>query len=391
MASDKEKLYQERLKRYTTAMDVGKPDKVPIKLNLSEFMAKYAGFKLQEIYYDLDKNIAAVSKVMAELDLDVIPSPPSLWWASLHDTVGAKYLKFAGHQLEANQQFQYVEGEYMLAGDYDEFIADPTKWILNKYLPRIHEELAEPGSYRANLALLKGAAAMVKSTNAMQQAAKMWKSEIGAPGGTSGLTKAPFDTFGDTLRGLNGIMLDIRKRPDKLLKAMEVVIPHNVFYGMATAGGDTVLPAFMPLHRGSYPFLNPKQWDTYYWPTLKRLLEELWARGKRTLFYAEGNWTPYLEKIAELPDKCIVFHVDQTDMAKAKQILGGRFCLSGNVPNTLLAYGKPDEVREYCKRLINDYAADGGFIVDAAGVMQTDVKVENVVALIETVREYGVY
>lgn len=391
MAIDKEQLYQERLKRYTTALDAGKPDKVPIRLALSEFMAKYAGFTLQEIYYEMDKNIAATNKILADFDLDVAPGTPSIWWASLHDAVGAKYLKFAGHQLEKNRQFQYVEGEYMLADEYDEFIADPTKWILNTYLPRIHEDFAEPGSFRANMALIKGSAAMVMAAGAGHQAGAIWAKEFGAPPSGSGFSKAPFDTLGDTLRGLTGIMKDLRRQPDKVLAAVEMLVPHNVYYGLATAGGDTTFPAFMPLHRGSFPFLNPKQWDTFYWPTLKRVLEELWSRGKRTLFYAEGNWTPYLEQIAELPDKSIVFHVDQTDMAKAKKILGGRFCLSGNVPNTMMAYGKPQEVREYVKRLLHDYAADGGFIIDTAGVMQTDVKVENVAALIEATRDYGVY
>lgn len=391
MASDKEKLFQERLNRYTTALNAEKPDKVPIRLQLSEFMAKYAGFTLQEIYYDMDKNIAAVNKVLDDFDMDVIGGTPSLWWASLHDAVGAKYLKFAGRQLDPNQQFQYVEEEYMVAEDYDAFIENPTQWIMDTYLPRIHSEFAEPGSMRANLALVKGSAAMVMSTGANQQAAAHWAKEYGMPLSIAGFSKAPFDTLGDTLRGLKGIMMDLRKRPEKVLAATEMLVAHNIFYGLATAGGDTQLPAFMPLHRGSFPFLNPKQWDTFYWPSLKKVLEGLWANGKRTLFYAEGNWTPYLEKIAELPDRSIVFHVDQTDMAKAKEIFGGRFCLSGNVPNTLMAYGKPEEVKEYVKRLIHDYAADGGFIMDTAGVMQTDVKVENMVALIEATREFGVY
>lgn len=186
-------------------------------------------------------------------------------------------------------------------------------------------------------------------------------------------------------------MKDLIRNKDKVRAATEMLVAHNIYYGMATAGGDTQLPVFMPLHRGAFPFLNPKQWDEFYWPSLKKVIEGLWAMGKRTLFYAEGNWTPYLEKIAELPEKSIVFHVDMTDMALAKKILGGRFCISGNVPNTLLAYGKPQEVSDYVKRLIDDYAADGGFIIDAAAVIQADAQVENIRALIETAREYGVY
>jgi uroporphyrinogen-III decarboxylase len=391
MSSQMEKAYQERLNRYVTALNVGKPDKVPIRLQISEFSAKYAGFTLQEIYYDAEKNIAAATKLIQDFDMDTCPGAPNLWWAPLHDAVGAKYLKFAGRDLEENRQFQYVEEEYMKPEDYDAFIADPTKWIMDCLLPRIHEEFAEPGSFRANMALVKGAAAMVMDTGAKAQAAQMWREQYGYPTSIAGMHKAPFDTLGDVLRALRGIMIDLRKRPDKVLAALDVLVDHNIFYGMATNGGNTTLPNFLPLHRGAYPFLNEKQWDTFYWPTLKKVIEGLWEKGIRTMFYAEGNWTPYLEKIAELPDKSIVFHVDQTDIDKAHKILGGRFCISGNVPNTLLSYGKPEEVSDYCKRLIDNYAADGGFIMDAAGVIQYDAKVENIRALVETTREYGVY
>ncbi|AFM00717.1 MULTISPECIES: uroporphyrinogen decarboxylase family protein [Desulfitobacterium] len=384
-------LYQERLARYLTAMEGKKPDKVPIRLQLSEFMAKYAGLDLQEVYYDLDKNIEAADKILADFDVDVIMGGPSLWWGTLHDAVGAKYLKFAGHQLAPNQQFQFVEKEYMVPEDYDAFIENPTQWILESFLPRIHKEFSEPGSFRANIALIKGAAGMVMVNERNKQAVDHWAQNYGMPIGVSGMVKAPFDTLGDTLRGLKGIMRDLRRRPEKVLSAMEVLVPHNIYYGLATSEGDRILPAFLPLHRGSYPFLNPHEWDTFYWPSLKKVIESLWAQGKRTMFYAEGNWTPYLEKIEELPEASIVFHVDQTDISKAKAALGHKFCISGNVPNSLMAYGSRSQVSEYVKRLLHDYAADGGFIMDTAGIMQTDVKVENVMALIETTRQYGVY
>jgi len=71
-------LYEEKLKRYTTAMDVGKPDKVPIRLNPSEFVAKYAGLTHQEIYYEQDKNMGSVNKFLDDFDIDALLAPPSL-------------------------------------------------------------------------------------------------------------------------------------------------------------------------------------------------------------------------------------------------------------------------------------------------------------------------
>ena len=43
MSTTTEDLYQQRLKRYVTAMRNEKPDRVPIRPFVAEFTAKYAG------------------------------------------------------------------------------------------------------------------------------------------------------------------------------------------------------------------------------------------------------------------------------------------------------------------------------------------------------------
>jgi hypothetical protein len=71
--------------------------------------------------------------------------------------------------------------------------------------------------------------------------------------------------------------------------------------------------------------------------------------------------------------------------------VGHKFCLSGGIPNDLLAFGKPDEVRAYCKKVIDGVARDGGYIMDASAIMQDDTAIENVRAMTEATRQYGVY
>ena len=96
--------------------------------------------------------------------------------------------------------------------DYDAFIADPTQWLLNNYLPRINEEFAEPGSYRASAAMIKGGAGMVIQTGQMMQAYSAMGATVWHAPRVYRLRQAPFDTLGDTLRGLSGIMMDIHRR-----------------------------------------------------------------------------------------------------------------------------------------------------------------------------------
>jgi hypothetical protein len=109
------------------------------------------------------------------------------------------------------------------------------------------------------------------------------------------------------------------------------------------------------------------------------------------LFYAEGNWTEHLEAFTELPAHSIVFHVDRSDIAQVAKVLGGKFCVSGGLPNTLLGYGTPQQVRDHCKKLIDTLGRDGGYIMDASAIIQNDAQVENIRAMTEFTREYGVY
>jgi uroporphyrinogen-III decarboxylase len=129
----------------------------------------------------------------------------------------------------------------------------------------------------------------------------------------------------------------------------------------------------------------------FFWPTLKPIIEEIWAHGHQVLFYAEGNWNAHLDSFVELPEGSIVYHVDQADIFEAHKKIGHKFCISGGIPNFLLGYGTPKQVRERCKQVIDGVAGDGGYIMDASAIVQDDAKVENMKAMTEFTREYGVY
>jgi uroporphyrinogen-III decarboxylase len=77
-------------------------------------------------------------------------------------------------------------------------------------------------------------------------------------------------------------------------------------------------------------------------------------------------------------------------MVKAKEILGDTVCIRGNVPLSILVGGTPDDVRKYCKKLIDTAGKGGGFIMDTATGVD-DAKIENVRAMFDFTREYGVY
>ncbi len=147
----------------------------------------------------------------------------------------------------------------------------------------------------------------------------------------------------------------------------------------------------LALHKGDDAHMNPLQFETFYWPTLRAVALALIDEGFIPLFFAEGKMDSRLEVIArDLPKGKTVWLLDRTDMAHAKATLGQVAALQGNVPLSLLATGTPEDVRQYCRRLIEVAAPGGGFLLDSGAVIY-DAKEANVRAMIQAARDYGVY
>ena len=393
-----EALYQERLNRYLTAMRNEKPDRIPIRPFVAEFTAKYAGYSCQEVVHDYDKAFAAARKCAADYDWDAVVSNMVYVWTGLSQAIGLRYYGIPGIGVPPNMGFQYIEPPedkaFMRPDEYDHLIDDPTDFLFNVWLPRVSTEVCgvgDPSTYRNNLSFLKGGMAMMSYFNAFGRQDALLRSESGTVSAIAGIFKAPFDIIADKMRGYVGLTMDMFERPQKVLAACEALMPHLLNVAMTSADPARQVPIGYWMHRGCVPFVSRKTFDTHYWPTVKPIIEELWKNGHQTLFYAEGDWTAHLDSFAELPDRSIVYHVDRGDIFKTHNKIGHKFCLSGGIPNMLLSYGKPDEVREYCKKVIDGVAADGGYIMDASAIMQNDTSIENLRAMTEFTREYGVY
>ena len=398
MAQDMEKLYQERLKRYTTALRNGKPDRIPIRPFVAEFTAKYAGFTCQEVVHDYNKAFIAARKCMADFDWDAAVSNMVYVWTGLTQAIGLKYYGVPGIDVPADKGFQYHEpsenNAFMKPEDYDLLIESPTEFLFNVWLPRASADVAEigsPSTYRNNLSFLKGGMAMLSYFYAFGPQAEAMRKESGTVSAIAGIFKAPMDIIADKMRGYIGLTMDLFERPEKVKKACEALMPHLYHVAKSSADPNKQVPIGFWMHRGCVPFVKPDHFQNIYWPTLKPIIEELWKNGHQVMFYAEGKWKHHLDAFAELPEQSIVYHVDQDDIFEVHKKLGHKFCISGGIPNSLLGFGKPDQVREYCKKVIDGVAKDGGYIMDASAIIQDDAQIENIRAMTDFTREYGIY
>jgi uroporphyrinogen-III decarboxylase len=79
--------------------------------------------------------------------------------------------------------------------------------------------------------------------------------------------------------------------------------------------------------------------------------------------------------------------------AELKRRFGDRITFWGGGVDTqhTLPFGTPDEVRREVRERIETFGQGGGFVFNTVHNVQARIPVENVLALYETVKEYGVY
>ena len=410
-----EKAYKERINRVKDAVQMKKlPDRVPAFIFPSFFPVYNAGMTPRDAMYDYDKLHTAYKKFLLDFEPDGhfgadMPGP-----GKFYDILDYKLYSWPGHGVAPEQSYQCNEGEYMKADEYDALISDPSNFFSNTYFPRVFGALQPfqmlpaltgvlemygvaynfipfglPPVQAAYKALLEAGNEVMKWLGTIMA----WNTETTAAGFVGllgGFTKAPFDTIGDTLRGTKGIMLDMYRQPDKLLEAMDRLTPIMIKMGVGAAQMNGKPLIFMPLHKGADGFLSDEQFKKFYWPTFRKVMMGLIDEGAIPMPAIEGHWNTRLEVIQNLPKGKTLWMVDQSDMAEAKKTLGNVACLAGNVPSALLNLGTPQQVKDYVKKLIDTASKGGGFIV-SNGAFFDQAKPENVKAMVESAKEYGVY
>ena len=337
---------------------------------------------------------------------------PVIGAGQVHDILGTVAMKWPGGTLPDNTPFQFVEGEYMLQSEYDHLLADPSDFLLRVFIPRIFKNLegfaqlpplqslalgcyGTPvyGMAMANPNVLEALQRLMEmSKHAMNYAGKVGQfhaqfAEEGQVCACAAPTLHPYDLISDMLRGMRGTMLDMFQVPDKLIAAMERFYPLMLGSAVNVAQATGNKQIFIPLHRGADGFMSPQQFEKFYWPLLKQLINDLVDAGLVPMPFFEGKYEQRVDYLKELPaGKCIGWF-DRSDMQLLHDKLSDNLCVAGGMPASMLQTGTVESVRQRTKEVIDIFNKQG-LIMTVSSVMD-EAKPELVDAWIEAVHEFG--
>lgn len=423
-----EEIYRERMERIVKTYQCKTPDRVPISVSASHFMARYAGITFHEHCYDFEKNKMAVLKFAKAFDVDLtgwgLPRlgsiylvmalskdqpdvAPRLRFCSgpVHDILQDKYSKWPGRELSQDSHFQFTiprGEEFMSVEEYSKLIEDPLDFLNGTILPRMCRNLEKPASAKAYGTLIKLGMELSREQAYMAQLSLELRKLGGYPLIPSGNYYAPLDFIGDLLRNPVGVMIDLYRIPETVKQAVEVLTPIITKWALLSskmskdisglkATGSPILTAWAALHLDD--MLPPKLFEEFYWEPLKKIINELIKAGVRPSAFFEGDFTPFLEYLLELPKGKFIARFEKLtpDIRKAREVLWDHTCIVGGLPTSLFLTVTPVEVEEYIKKLLEDVKEPGGFVLSSGVELPPDAKPENLKATIEAVKKHGWY
>lgn len=407
-----ENTLEKRVARMDAAIALTEGDRVPMAPKIGMAYAQTAGIDRYEALNDARLLRPGVEQFLQRYECD-------LFWAGsgypvpMLETLGTTAIRWPGATcgVPLDQGFQIVDGTYMEEDEYDEFLRDPSHFCMTKVFPRKHRKLAglsklcfhdvvefghyasmsafaDPEVRQALLTLMfagEQAVEWQKGGALLRETALACQTPLGALAGQN----APYDMLADNIRGFLNVPMDLYEIPDKVLAAIDILTEYALenVRRLKKSGSKY---CFMPLHGGTDDFMSVEDYRRFYWPSLQRVIQEIIDCGMVPYVFCEGKYDTRLEVLREVPRGKVIYMFEQVDIARAKQVLGDTACICGNLPTSLLLYGKPHEVVDETRRLLDACAPGGGFVMDCSIVLD-HYKEENLDAWFDTTLQYGKY
>lgn len=408
-----EQLYEEREKRVKDVIELREPDRVPFSAHIN--VQQYTGVPNSAAYYDPVAWKTAMRKITIDFEPDMCNAglPSS---GAAKEALDVKNGLWPGWQVPADYEYQFVEGEYMKEDEYDMFLKDPSGFVIRRYLPRVYGALlplAKLPRLDSMFQGFDGLAPLFTSPEFLEMAARLaeagrrtmeFRQNIGdtyeelaqlgfpafAPVSTGGVGGAPFDALSSFLRGMKGSMVDMYRRPEKLLAACDAILERRIAGSFPADPRKRGNPKKIgvPLWRGDKVFMSEAQFKKFYWPGLKKALQANIDLGYVPVPFFEAEFGDRLECLLELPKGKIVASVEHMDAVRARQILGGHSCILTRGPLSSKLWSLR-EVESYTKDLIDKCGKNGGFILDLR--LPDKAKTEDIQAMIKSINEYSRY
>lgn len=389
-----QELAQYRIQLVRDAVALKKPDRTPQISHFVTWKILDAGYKLSEAMCDWDIMEKCVTTFQERYGFDGMVE-----FGHRNNYQTSKILGHSRYLIDDDAgSICYLDFAQCKEGELLEYARDPMKFKWEKVMARKYPFWE--GEFDIDI-LNKAYKANMDYMNFMgfdlrgRMPKKLYE-DYGVPYyiHPTGYATIAIETVFNHLRGIRGTSMDMRRHTAELREAIAIMNETGFKPGIEAmrqkpAGSpmDSVFDNDLILL--AHTILNEKQWEEFYWPYLKEIIDVYAEKGWTTRLFTEGSSKRFWKYFREFPAGVVALHLEADDVFEAREALPN-CCIMGGMNNELLGRGTKKECLDYAKRLVDELGSQGGFIMSQPkmGSYRNDANPENLKAVCDFVREY---
>lgn len=276
----------------------------------------------------------------------------------------------------------------------EEYIENPEKYIWEKVLPEKYGEEWNKKTLDVWKKTFKEYMAYTKYILHMNSVVKEYGIPSMAPNNPmKGAIEFGIEALEANLLGIKQLSIAMRRGPDKLdsfISRWDAEHIDPIIEKIKAGDGPDYKYCFdASIMMLAHNIMNTKQFERFYWPSLKKLLDAYAEKGMNVRIFCEGSMERILDYFKDYPKGVLTFHLEQDDPFTVREKLPN-VCIMGGMTTELLANGTPEECVAYAKRLCDELGRDGGYIYSENKMLsyRNDAKSENMAAVSEFIKNY---
>ena len=196
------------------------------------------------------------------------------------------------------------------------------------------------------------------------------------------------------IRGYEQFLMDMIDRPAWAECLLERIYQNNLFVAKAAAkAGVDILGTGDDVANQNAMMFSPDMWSELIHKRWKSVWQEAKAinPGIKTWYHSDGNLIDIVPQMVEdgldilnpLQPECL-------DIDAIHRRFGSRLTFDGCIgTQTTMPFGTPQQVKARVKEVIEKYGSEGGLIIAPTHVLEPEVPIANIEAMVEACREYG--
>lgn len=296
---DAKALLNERARRIDNVFEFKHNKQVVSGSDSSYWHVFDCGYTLNDLIGDYDRIENVVETFVNRYQYDIYPNylPPI---ASM--SVARKYGPYNMRVDENGEQIYQQDYTVMEKEEYSELTEDPDRFFWTKDVAR-----KMPETFTASQ--MKEMVSELMKLNVLTAKVKdRFLNEFGALVRTKLGTSVPIENIFSFYRGIKQTSLDMRKCPEKIIALSDALFDRDVrpVLNMTPGIDHTGAAAALQFSLLAHSVMNIKQFEKFYWPYMKKIIDFCSAHHVRVWMRTEADILRFAEFFQEIPKGVVI-------------------------------------------------------------------------------------